>query len=79
MRKLAAALLLVMLLSEAAYGSFNRSTTKEDYPRDRFVKRVIIRERPGYIGKKPSRHEWWQWRKKDRKEERERERDHDRR
>lgn len=76
MRKLAVALFLVMLLSGAAYGSGNRREMREYYPRDRVVEREVIRERPVYIEKKPSKHKWWQWRKKDRKEERGRDHDH---
>ncbi len=79
MRRLAVALFLVMLLAGAVYGSSNRNKIREYYPRDRVVEREVIRERPVYIEKKPSKHQWWQWRNKDRKEEREHERDHDRR
>jgi hypothetical protein len=76
MRKLAVALFLVMLLAGAAYGSGNRKTIKEYYPRDRVVEREVIRERPVYIEKKPSHHKWWQWRKSDRNDERGRDHDH---
>jgi hypothetical protein len=72
MRKLALALLLVTLLAGAAYGSGNRKTIREYYPRDQVVvEREVVRERPVYVEEERSHHKWWQWNKKERHEERE--------
>lgn len=78
MRKLVVALFLVMFLAGTAYGNGNKRKMREYYPRDRVVEREVIREKPVYIEKKPSKHKWWKWNKSDRNEERERGRDHDR-
>lgn len=77
MRRLAVALVLVMLLAGAACGTGNRREIRY-YPRDRVVEREVIRERPVYIEEKPSHHKWWQWRKSDRRDDRKREKEWER-
>ena len=74
MRKLAVALVLVMLLAGAACAMGNRKEIRY-YPRDRVVEREVIRERPVYIEEKAPQHRWWQWRKSDRRDDRKREKE----